>query len=313
LQNTVSLKISKNLLEGFDWDSFIPKLGNELTIEKVSVKSPYELARFSAIGVAIVVYSSGKVVLQGGNVTDDFVCKVEGVFGIKKKKSINKSVFKGYIDHIGVDEVGKGDFFGPMVVCAAFLTAEMAEEFKKTEMQDSKKLSDSIMCDMYDDFAGKVPHVVSIVTPEIYNREYPKVKNVSILLAQNHAKCIEDLLTELDKQDIKCEKVVIDQFSKKKDRVTSLLGKRSKEIKFEQFHKGESDIAVAVASVFARAVFVKAWKEMDETYGFKFPKGATHVIEPGKQFVKLYGGDRLAEVAKMSFRTAKQVQSKSGR
>jgi len=302
LQKTVSLKVFKNVLSQVDWDNF----SVELNIEKINVKSPYELERFSAVGIAVVVYTSGKIVLQGGNITDEFVQKVSAILGLESD-IVEPVISKPFVNHIGVDEVGKGDFFGPMVVCSAFVTSEMLEKIQKSEIRDSKKLSDSTMCDLYDEFGGDIPHIVSIVTPEIYNIEYSKVKNVSILLAQNHAKCIEELLERLDKDGIKCEKVVIDQFSKKKDRVTSLLGERGKKVVFEQFHKGESDVAVAVASVFARAVFVKKWKEMDESYGFRFPKGATHVIYAGKQFVKLYGEDRLGEVAKMSFRTSKQV------
>jgi len=308
LQNTVSLKVPPNILNKVDWAYFSTKLN----VKQIEVKSPYELTRFSSVGVAIVVYNSGKIVLQGNNITESFIINARDILGLKPEsiKKFNDSNNKAFVNHIGVDEVGKGDFFGPMVVCAAFVSSAILDRIQKSEIQDSKKLSDSVMCDLYDEFAEEVPHSVSVVTPEIYNIEYPKIKNVSILLAQNHAKCIEELLEILEKKDIKCEKIVIDQFSKKKDRVTSLLGKRSRKIKFEQFHKGESDIAVAVASVFARAIFVKKWQNMDETYGFKFPKGATHVIDAGKQFVTLYGKKRLGEVAKMSFRTSKQVLNK---
>jgi ribonuclease HIII len=114
-------------------------------------------------------------------------------------------------------------------------------------------------------------------------------------------------LKDLQEKGIECKKVVIDQFSSKKSRVVDELGPLAKGVKFVQFHKGESDIAVAFASVIARAIFLEELGKMNEEYYFTFPKGASNVITAAREFVKKNGVDELEKVAKTSFKTTKKV------
>lgn len=301
MQQTFTLTVNKNEVDKLPWY----KVMTELNYTKVESKTEYELGRFTRDGLIVVIYTSGKVVMQGKSATQAIVDEIQ--------KSIHggddKVTEKDFIPHIGVDEVGKGDYFGPMVVCAAFVDEAGLELAKKLGVTDSKKLTDAKMLEIYGEMANAVEHEVLVIQPKEYNKIYAKVKNVAVLLAQKHAESIENLLESLENKKIECNEIVIDQFSKRKDRVTSLLGPIAKTKKFTQFHKGESDVAVAVASVFARAVFVLEWQKMEDKYGMKFPKGASNVIEVGKRFYRNNGLDGLDTVAKVSFKTTKSVTS----
>jgi ribonuclease HIII len=172
---------------------------------------------------------------------------------------------------------------------------------------DSKKISDGRIRDIYEEIKDYLYYYVSVVKPQQYNESIKKLKNVAILLAKEHSKVIEMGLKDLQEKDIECKKVVIDQFSSKKSRVVDELGPLAKGVKFIQFHKGESDIAVACASVIARAIFLEELDKMNEEYYFTFPKGASNVITAAREFVKKNGVEELEKVAKTSFKTTKKV------
>ena len=149
----------------------------------------------------------------------------------------------------------------------------------------------------------------SVLEPQKYNRLIEEYRNVSILLAKQHSKVIEMGLLDLKEKGIKCEYVVVDQFSTSKSRVANELGELGKQSELIQHHKGESDIAVACASIIARGIFLQEWRKMNQKYDFEFPKGASNVISQGKEFVALHGSEKLNEVAKIGFKTTKQVMS----
>ena len=160
---------------------------------------------------------------------------------------------------------------------------------------------------MYEEMKKYPYYYPSIVSPEEYNRLVKEIGNVAILLAKQHSKVIEMALEDLKEKKIKCQKVVIDQFSSKQNRVKDELGTLGKGVEFEQYHKGESDIAVACASVLARGIFLEEMEEMSEKYYFRFPKGASNVIPSAKEFIAKHGMDELSKVAKVSFKTTRDL------
>ncbi len=246
-------------------------------------------------GSVVTLYTSRKIVFQG---KEDFADIVQAIQG---------DSYVDFVSHIGVDEVGKGDYFGPLVVVACFVDEEFYKKVKALGVGDSKKFSDSRILKMYEEMKEYPYYYSSIVSPEEYNRLIKETGNVAILLAKQHSKVIEMALEDLRRKKIECKKVVIDQFSSKQNRVKDELGTLGKGVEFEQYHKGESDIAVACASVFARAIFLEEMEKMSNEYYFDFPKGASHVIEQGKEFVKRYGADELGKVAKVSFKTTRKL------
>lgn len=258
------------------------------------INNPYVVLRMKSNQNSVaMLYSSNKLVLQGD------LHDITSVFEILNIGGIDP--------HLGVDEVGKGDYFGPLVVVSCFVNEESGKIFKDLGVGDSKKFSDKRIMEMYEAMKDYEYYYASIVQPSEYNTLNSELKNVSILLAKQHSKVIEMGVGDLKAKNIQCDYVVIDQFSNTKSRVANELGTYGRSIEVKQFHKGESDLAVACASVLARGLFLSEMESMSMKYGFRFPKGATDVINDGKAFVREFGKDELKNVAKISFRTTKSI------
>jgi ribonuclease HIII len=252
----------------------------------------------SPIGSVATMYFSGKLVFQG---KEDFTSVIST---LKENEDVSKQDFK---PHIGVDEVGKGDYFGPLVVVSCFVNEEFLKKVKLLGFADSKKFSDKRILGLFNMVREYPYYYSSVVYPKEYNKMTEMYKNASLLLAKQHSLVIEKGIMDLEQKGIKCEYVVIDQFSTSKSRVLDELGELGKKYRLIQFHKGESDIAVACASIIARGIFIEEWSKMNSKYDFVFPKGASNVIDNAKLFVSRYGKEELSNVAKISFKTTKEV------
>lgn len=265
-------------------------------------KSQYETDRFTGMGMTVTIYGSGKILAQGKDVTE---------FANWLESGLGDSVISNtpYSEHIGADEVGKGDYFGPLVVAAAFIPQANIEALRALTVLDSKKLSDEKILSTFPQLAELCKYSVKIISPVEYAERYNSSGNINIMLSDIHMENINVLLMELADEGIECDTVVIDQFSTRKDRLMDAAKKflSNDNVKIEQFHKGESDVAVAAASMIARASFLSAWEEMEKEYEFDFPKGSTHVVEAAQRFVLLYGEDALRNVAKVSFSITAKV------
>ncbi len=294
-QNTVTLEFKKSefdrvkdTLLAHDWNQQVDN--NQYVVFKF--KSPS-----NSVGT---MYFSGKLVFQG---KEDFTPI------ISRLNSEVLSSAEDVVPHIGVDEVGKGDYFGPLVVVACFVTEEFVKKIEILGFKDSKKFSDGKITKLYNLVKDYPYYYPSIVFPKDYNEMILEYKNASLLLAKQHALVIENALLDLKRKGVECEHVVIDQFSNAKSRVINELGPLAKQSNLIQIHKGESDIAVAAASIIARGIFVEEWEKMDQKYNFHFPKGAFNVIDNAKLFVSVHGADELYNVAKVSFKTTKKILS----
>ncbi|RYG24367.1 ribonuclease HIII [bacterium] len=201
---------------------------------------------------------------------------------------------------IGVDESGKGDFFGPLVVAACYVGPEHYAELEG--VKDSKKLTDAMALRLSDKIAATCPHSVISIGPTKYNELYAKFKNLNHLLAWGHARAIENVL-EIHPADL----VISDQFAAGGTVVKKALFEKGKLVKFESRVRAEADLAVAAASILARAEFLRRLKALGGRFNMELPKGATNVIGPGKRLVAQHGPEALPEVAKMHFKTAGQV------
>ena len=291
-QNTVSIKLSDKEVKEF---STVMKALGWIVKE---INNDYVLGAFtSPNGSVATLYSSGKLVFQGG---ESFTEVISHIHGSKGEKDFVQP-------HIGVDEVGKGDYFGPLVVVACYVNNEFADKLSLLGFDDSKKFTDRKIAELYSNVKDYPYYYPSIVSPSEYNDLVNKEGNVSILLAKQHSKCIEMGLKDLKEKGVPCESVVIDQFASSKHRILDELGDLGKKVEVVQFHKGESDIAVAAASIIARGIFIDEFKKMNEKYNFDFPKGATNVINSGIEFVQRYGREELRNVAKVSFRTSQKI------
>ncbi len=204
--------------------------------------------------------------------------------------------------HIGVDESGKGDFFGPLVIAGVLTDEKNAKYFTELGMKDSKKLSDKKILYFAQEIKKNAPYSVIAISNGRYNELYSNIKNLNKLLAWGHARAIENILEKNT-----CEYALSDKFGDE-SLIKNALMKNGRSIKLEQMVRAESDIAVAAASILARATFVQKMETMENSYGIKFPKGCSGLVKTAAaEFISKYGKDRLKEVCKTHFKTYNEV------
>ncbi|CAE6693017.1 MAG: ribonuclease HIII [Nitrospira sp.] len=206
------------------------------------------------------------------------------------------------LNRIGIDESGKGDYFGPLVIAAVFVTPASEQDLALMQVRDSKKIADGRILEMAPDIRLLCPHSIVAIGPQRYNELYAKIKNLNRLLAWGHARALENLLQQVD-----CELAIADQFGDERLILTALQEK-GKQIRLVQRTKAESDLAVAAASILARADFLLRLQRLSQEVNTTLPKGASASVElAGRMVVKKYGRDRLGTVAKLHFKTTQQV------
>lgn len=207
-----------------------------------------------------------------------------------------------FITHIGTDESGKGDFFGPLVIAGVLTDSKNAEYFTKLGIKDSKKLSDKKILTLAQEIKKSAPYAIIAISNSRYNELYASIRNLNKLLAWGHARAIENIL-----EKHKCEYALSDQFGDE-SLIKNALMKNGRNIKLEQKVRAESDIAVAAASILARAAFVQKIEAMENTFGIKFPKGCAGIVKTSAaEFIERYGKERLQEVCKTHFKTYNEV------
>lgn len=260
----------------------------------------------------INIYKSGKCLVQGRE-AEEFVAFVLEPLVFQAVKVGYEEVLApdSIAPHMGVDESGKGDFFGPMVIACAYVDPKLAEAMKKMRVRDSKTItSDKVAIEMSNSLRKLLGerYAVVVIGPAAYNRLYSSMRSVNTILAWGHARAIENLLEKVPD----CPRAISDQFGSKQQVINALM-KRGKKIKLEQHHKAESDPAVAAASVLARGAFLKALKQMAITHGQPFPKGASEAVkEAAVELVRKNGPAILLETAKCHFKTADAVLAGAG-
>ena len=293
---------------------------NSQEYDKIKSFFEEEKAKFSKLqygewkavntGYTASLYNSGKFVLQGKEVSE-IVKNFEGYMNISsamKLQEISESVKEAEKEdynkeeYIGTDESGKGDFFGPLVIAGVYVNVELTKKFKEIGIKDSKKLEERAIIKLSEEIKNSAPYSAVTIMPERYNELYKSFKNLNKLLAWGHARAIENVL---DKQP--CKFALSDKFGNE-SLIKNALMKNGRKIELEQKTQGESYIAVAAASIIARAEFVKRCRDLNEKYKIEFPKGASDkVILKAREFINLYGKEQLKTVAKMHFKTVNQL------
>ena len=274
-------------------------------------RRPYQvfLARYDKFTVSL--YESGKVVVAGKN--QSLQNEIEwflSTIGGKDQKKEESLGFEGRT-RIGTDEVGKGDFFGPLVVAGAMIDRKSETSLLKAGVKDSKRIkSDKRMLEISLEIkrilGAKRIDVVTI-RPDKYNDLYSKIGNLNELLGWAHARAIENLL----KKNKDCKLAISDQFGDS-NYIASSLMEKGRAIELIQIHKGGRDVAVASASIMARARFISEMERMSEKFDFQFPRGATEtVFEAAKKFILQHGVPELGQVAKLHFSTTQRLDQKS--
>jgi ribonuclease HIII len=274
---------------------------------------PYAEYAGAKAQVNVVFYTSGKLVVQGKG-TQEFIEFVLEPLILKEAKLGYEAVLNPELlaPRIGVDESGKGDFFGPLCVAGVYINATVIEEWKTAGVRDSKAIgSDKKIAELADVIRHTKGCVASVVPigNESYNRLIGTMRSVNRVLAWGHARVIENLMKQRHLMIPPPERAISDQFASDKATVAKALMALGREIELVQRHKAESDLAVAAASILARHEFVTRLHKLGQQYGLKFPKGASKEVDAvAKEFFEKHGADEMKKVAKMHFRTSLRAQ-----
>jgi ribonuclease HIII len=271
------------------------------------IQVPYTTIAAETDECKIAIYTSGKCLVQGSTAKDfvQFVLepKVLGQVGVGYEETLNPEQFE---PHIGVDESGKGDYFGPLVIAAAYSDGPLAKKMLALGVRDSKNItSDKRVLELARHIRGLLGKRFSVVVigAQAYNRLYEKMRNVNQVLAWGHARAIENILPSVPQ----CSRAISDQFGRK-ELIQRALMSKGRKITLQQRHKAEADVAVAAASILARAAFLEGLRSMQKQYGLSFPKGASElVVTAAKQLVQQKGPEVLRQTAKCHFKTTKVV------
>lgn len=274
---------------------------------------PY--ARFAAARdkLTVVFYQSGKLVVQGKNTREfiEFVLEPEVLqrAELGYEEELNPDLLR---PRIGVDESGKGDFFGPLCIAGVYVNETVIRAWKETDIRDSKRISSDKKIRAFADQIRSTPGCVSTVVPvgnEAYNRLYAKMGSVNRLLAWGHARVIENLMEQRTRLNPPPVLAISDQFAASKDTVGKAIMALGQEIELVQRHKAEADLAVAAASILARAEFIDGLAALEQRWEVTLPRGASkQVDQAARELFESKGVDALKKVSKMHFRTAFRAQ-----
>lgn len=272
-----------------------------------------------------------KLCVQGSGAQDfvEFQLEPKGVVPVSLgyEKVLSPELFSA---HAGSDESGKGDYFGPLVVCCAYTDERLSDEMIRLGVKDCKQMTDKAVLTVgaaLRHLLGPDGYAVVKLGPAAYNRLYAKIKNINRMLAWAHGTAIEELLTKR----AGCTRVVVDQFAPTETTIRRALKERGKKATVEQRHKAESDIAVAAASVIARELFIRDIQRMTaEVFGGatltaadgdakaaapKIPMGSSdpRVRSLAEEMVRAHGPTWLMNHCKAHFQTTEKVLAACGR
>lgn len=282
--------------------SLVDKLRNDLIEQGFQLAvPPYTIFSAQKKGISCTLYTSGKFTVQGKN-KDEFIN-----FYLEPEilGSLAYSYPETQVDltaHIGIDEAGKGDFFGPLCIGGVFADEAKIKELLSIGVKDSKRLSDDSVLALCKKIKSICQHAVVRIFPKKYNELYENFRNLNRLLGWGHATAICELVDKTS-----CHEVIIDQFASEHV-VKNALKQKHVEVHLTQMHKAESDPVVAAASILARGAFLEGLEKLSSEVGMTLPKGASaQVIAAGRTLVSKRGVDILKETAKLHFKTKEQI------
>ncbi len=266
---------------------------------------PHTIFQAKKPGICCTLYESLKLTVQGKMMREFIEFYLEPEILKSVDFTAQKELLLNSINtnaRIGVDEAGKGDYFGPLCVAGVMADADSIPFLIELGVKDSKKISDGIICKMAKKIVAKIPNYIIRLRPEKYNELYKQFKNLNSLLAWCHATVIDSLSKHTN-----APLAIIDQFAHESV-VERALRKKKNTIVLEQRVRGEEDIVVAAASIVARWGFLEGLAQTGEPFNLSLPKGAgSNVKETAKKFVRDHGKEALNLVAKLHFKTTNEL------
>lgn len=294
---TIDTKLSPRLLQD------LKEQGFEISIP------PHTHFSAKKKGVSCTLYLSGKLTVQGKEMAEFIEFYLEPnilqtfTFSHKEVVAVDTSGLdlKG---RIGIDESGKGDFFGPLCIAGVYAEGDMVARLKQMGVRDSKTLTPAAILQIAERIRNECVYHIVKINPLKYNELIVQFANLNKLLAWGHATTIEQLSEKTG-----CKSIIIDQFANEHVVLTALKRKKLN-LDVVQRHRGEEDVVVAAASILARAAFVTGLEQLERQFGMKLPKGASkQTIEAGRKFVRTHGRENLGQVGKLHFKTLDSIMS----
>ena len=302
---TIVFKVSDNL------KNKIIEYYKDLRKEKTP---PYAIFQATEADTTITLYESGKIMFQGtsadidANIWIDLEKKLNNRIiningGETKAKPKDDTIME--FNTIGSDEVGTGDFFGPIVVTASFVETADFDFLKELGVRDSKKLTDEKMKEIAPIIMKKIPYVTTILDNKTYNEKHSSNLNMNKLKAILHNKA----LFELKSKNYNYAKIVVDDFCGK-DKYYEYIKDIPEKVEHITFMTKAEDkvLSVACSSIISRYIFLKKMDELSESVHIPLPKGAGEAVDKvAKDIKEEYGIEKLNEIAKMNFSNAKRI------
>ena len=306
---TITLKVSKNTMEQMQ----------EYFEDKRRIKTPpYAIFQADEADTVVTLYESGKAVFQGisadidanlwsqmeKNLNPDKKVDIK-VAGEKKENIKNSKVY--YANTIGSDEVGTGDYFGPIVVTASYVTKEDIPFLESLKIKDSKKLTDEQILKITPQIIKKIPYYTMTLSNTEYNKRI-KTYNMNALKAILHNKA----LLEMTKKYPNSDYIVVDQFAEKYVYYNYLKESNNVQRNITFITKAEDQcLSVACSAIISRYIFIKEMDKLSKKYNQTLPKGAGSIVdEVGVKLVKEYGKEILNEIAKTNFKNTEKILNK---
>ena len=309
---TITLKISKNTMDEM----------NEFFEDFKRPKTPaYAVFQADDADCVVTVYESGKAVFQGksADISAQLWIERERHLNPNKLVDVKNSEQKDKKDKkeividpkiynascIGSDEVGTGDYFGPIVVTSAYVAKENIKWLESIGVKDSKKLTDDKIMEIVPDIIKKIPYKSIILRNNEYNDRYNENNNMNKLKAILHNKVLLALTNEIKDY----EYVVVDEFAQKYVYFSYLKESDNVFRNITFMTKGEDkSLAVACASLISRYIFIKEFDKLSEKVDEFLPKGASDAVtDMGKKLVNKFGKDILHDVAKLNFKNTTKI------
>lgn len=263
---------------------------------------PYVVFQADDNDTVITMYTSGKVMFQGvsADVDSSMWKEIDGQTNTDKKEDLTKY---HNCSSIGSDEVGTGDYFGPIVVTACFVKKEDVTFLEQLGIRDSKKITDDVISKIAPQIAKRIKYKSIILSNTEYNEKHKKDNNMNKIKAIMHNKVLYQLVSEVNNSNEKYDYIIVDEFARENRYYDYVKDSTQIQRGITFMTKAEDkNLAVASASIISRYIFIKEFDKLSDNLHIPLPKGAGPQVDSiGQEIVEKYGRDKLNEVAKLNF------------
>lgn len=278
------------------------------TPKKRDKQIPYVLLQADDNDTVITMYTSGKVMFQGVSADVDAMMWQEMIGVSKEEKKEKEEQNQKYHDcnSVGSDEVGTGDYFGPIVVTASYVTRGDVKFLEELGVCDSKKINDEKILKIAPQIAKRVKYRSLILSNLEYNTKYTKDINMNKIKSIMHNKVLYQLVHE---EQPEYDYIIVDEFAREARYYGYLTGINDVQRDITFMTKAEDkNLAVACSSIISRYIFLKEFDKLSDSLGIPLVKGAgSEVDKIGEEVVEKYGEEKLKEIAKLNFANTKRI------